>query len=46
MLSVGKSALLTHDGSQISTLCRKGGGQGEGGAVAAAKKTERESLLS
>lgn len=34
VLPVGKSPRLTHDGSQISTLCRKG----EGAAVAAVKK--------
>lgn len=32
---------LSHDGSQISTLCRKGRGGGEGGAVATVKKWER-----
>lgn len=37
VLSVGTSPPLTHDGSQISTFCRKGGG----GAVAAARKRER-----
>ena len=37
VLSVDKSPPLMHDGSQISTFCRKGGG----GAVAAAKEKER-----